>query len=282
MNSQSFEKEIFGGKIQIIVYNPPENAKEILEDFYEEALRLQKIFNFFDGESELSRLNKKRQTKVSSELLKVLKKSLKFAKLTNGKYDPSLGKKILQRKKQEKETIPDCNYKDVNIIMNRVTLKNPDVMIDLGSIAKGYITDRLADFLKSRDLKNFIINSRGDVVFSGDIGHIIGIKNPRDHKEALLKIKMKNQSVATSGDYNQFYGDFKKSHILNSSDAISITVVSEKLEDVDVLATALFVSDKEERKNLIQKFPKAKVMILKEDLEPRFYNNFEDIVSGKK
>ncbi len=292
MNSLVFERDLFGGKIQLIVYNPPENAKEILEEFYEEALRLQKIFNFFDKESELSALNKKRQLKVSKDLLKVLRESLKFAKLTNGRYDPTLGKKILQRKSNQNESKLSCSYKDINIILNKITLKNPDAIIDLGSIAKGYITDKLAEFLRSRNVENFIINSRGDIVFSGNAEHIIGIKNPRKPNETLLKIKLKNLAVATSGDYNQFYGDFKKSHILNSNDAISITVVSGKLEDADVLATALFVSNASERKNLISKFPKSKIMILKENqkvpfksdaylrenLKPEFYNNFEDIV----
>lgn len=278
MNSETFNKKLFGGEIGIIVYNPPDKIKEIIEGMYSEALRLQKIFNFFDPESELAILNKKRQMKVSKELLQVLKKSLKFAEFTGGRYDPALGKQILQRKERQNETNPDCSYKDLKISINKVTLRKPDVILDLGSIAKGYITDRLSEYLKVKGVKEFIINSRGDIAFSGNSEHVIGIQNPRNQLEALMKIRLKDQCVATSGDYMQFYGDFKKSHILNSANAISITVVAEKLEDADVIATALFVSDEKIRLEIINKYKKAKVLIVKKDLKCEYFNNFEDIV----
>ena len=62
------------------------------------GLRLQKIFNFYDSESELSILNAKRRLEVSDDLLKVIKKAIKFSLLTNGRYDISLGKNMLERK----------------------------------------------------------------------------------------------------------------------------------------------------------------------------------------
>lgn len=278
MNSLNFEGELFGGKIQIVVYSPEKNTGDILKEMYTEALRLQKIFNFFDEKSELSLLNKKRQMKVSQNLLMVIKKAIEFAKLTKGRYDPSLGKRILERKLGKEETETGCSYKDIKISLNKITLKDPDIMLDLGSIAKGYITDKLSEFLKKKGVGEFIINSRGDITFSGSIEHIIGIKNPRKELEAIEKIKMKNASVATSGDYNQFYGNFKKSHILNSGDTISITVVSDKLEDADVLATSLFVSTREEAKKIAKKFKKSKILIIREDLRKEYYNKFENIL----
>jgi len=278
MNSVTFKRKLFGGEISIIVYNPPKNIKDAIDKTYSKALRLQKIFNFFDEESELSKLNKNRSMKVSKELLEVLKKSLKFSRLTGGKYDPTLGKQILQRKTQKEENKLNCSYRDIKISFGRVSLKHPDIMIDLGSIAKGYITDKVADFLKAEGIKSFIINSRGDIIFSGDLGHIIGIENPRKPGTSIMKIKIKNQCIATSGDYRQFYGKHEKSHILNSNDAISITVLANKLENADVIATSLFVSDDNERSRIIKKFKDCKIMILKEDLKPRYYNNFQEII----
>lgn len=279
MDSFNFEKELFGGKIQVTVYNPPSNAKEILEGMYREALRLQKIFNFFDPESELSKLNEKRNLKVSIDLLKVIKKSIRFARLTKGKYDPTLGKQILQRKRQEKEEPLNCSYRDIKTRFNRVILRNPEAAIDLGSIAKGYITDRLSEFIRSRGISEFIINSRGDILFSGKAEHIIGIQDPRNRKNKIMKIRLNNESVATSGDYRQFYGSFEKSHILNSSEVISVTVVSKRLEDADVMATALFVSDGKVRAALAERFPNSRIMVIKNSLKAESYNNFAELIT---
>ena len=93
------KKELFGKEIEVLLPEVDEIlAEEIIDEMYLEALRLQKIFNIYDKDSELSRLNKKRKLKVSKELLEVLVFSLKFCKLTKGKYDISIGKNILQRK----------------------------------------------------------------------------------------------------------------------------------------------------------------------------------------
>ncbi len=278
MNSLIFEKELFGGKIQIIVYNPSENTKRMVNKMYQEALRLQKIFNFFDKESELSRLNEKRKMQVSPELIEVLKKSMEFAKLTEGKYNPLLGKQIMQRKAREKERDFEITYKEVKIKNDEVILENPEAMLDLGSIAKGYITDKLANFLRSKGINEFIINSRGDIIFSGETEHIIGIQNPREREKSLLQIKIKNKCVATSGDYKQFYGSYKKSHIINSNDAISITTIADSLEEADVIATSLFVSDEKQRDKILKKYKKVKSIIIKENMTRKQYNHFEEII----
>ena len=281
MDSLIIEKELFGGKIQIIVYNPLKNAKRIVNKMYNEGLRLQKIFNFFDKESELSRLNEKKQMQVSPEMIEVVKKSLEFAELTEGKYNPLLGKQIMQRKSKEKEKPLKISYKDLEINRNEIILKNPEAMLDLGSIAKGYITDKLAEFLKSKGITEFIINSRGDIIFSGETEHVIGIQNPREMEKAIMNVKVKNKCIATSGDYKQFYGSYKKSHILNGNDAISITTIADTLEDADVIATALFVSNEKQRDKILKKFKNIKALIIKENLAKKKYNNFDDIIKNE-
>jgi len=153
INSTTITKELFGGKIDFVIYeSQQDDIRRILGEVYAEGLRLQKIFNIYDSKSELSELNKLRKKEVSEELLIVIKKAIKFSKLTSGSYDVSLGKFILLRKKG-KNMIPTCSYKAIHVNENEVVLSHPDVLIDLGSIAKGYITDRLADLLQKKGLK---------------------------------------------------------------------------------------------------------------------------------
>ncbi len=280
MNSLSFKKKLFGGEIEIIVYNPVQNVNEIIEETYQEALRLQKIFNFFDESSELSILNKKRKLKVSLELLEVLKKALKFSEITKGGYDVSMGKEILKRKTGKEAKEKKGLYKDVKIRSNEVFLENENIALDFGSIAKGYITDKIGKFLRKKGIKEFIVNSRGDILFSGSYNHVIGIQHPRNKNDVLCSIKMSNCGVATSGDYKQFFGSYEKTHILNRNpEIISATVVSKTVEDADAFATALFVSSKPEIKRIMNQNKEIKAMIITKDLKQEFYNYFQELIT---
>lgn len=281
MKSVIFEKPLFGDKIKVIIYDfDEEKAKNILEEMYTEALRLQKIFNFFDPKSELSKLNRERQIFASEELLGVLKKSIGISEITKGRYDVSLGKKIMQRKKgvKEKDGEQECSYKDIKTQGSKILLENREVMIDLGSIAKGYMTDKLGDFLKKKGVKEFLIDSRGDILFSGSYNHIIGVQHPRKKGETICYIKISNKGVATSGDYNQYHKSFEKSHIINAGDIISVTVIAKNLEDADLLATAIFVSEKKQIEDIMKNHEDASCFVIKKDLSQEYYNNFMEFI----
>ena len=78
--------------------------------------------------------------------------------------------------------------------------------------------------------------------------------------------------------HNQFDKTFSKSHILNSSEIISVTVIAPTLEEADVYSTALFVADDKERRKLIANNKNIKVLLIKEDLKPIMYNDFEELI----
>lgn len=273
------KRKLFGNEIEIILPEMDESlANEIVDEMYLEALRLQKIFNFYDKNSELSLLNKKRKLKVSDELLEVLDYSLKLCELTKGKYDISIGKTILQRKTQKNEISLSCSYKDIEIDNNEVKLNNKDIEIDLGSVAKGYITDKLVEFLKSRGVESGMIDSRGDIAFFGEKLWKIGVQHPRNKEDKMSTLELTNCAVATSGDYNQYYGKFSKSHILNQKEIISLTVVAPTLKEADIYATVLFVLDKTEREKLIKNNKNIKVFSVNTFLNTEKYNGFEELI----
>jgi len=280
MKELLFSKKMFGGQINFVVYDDDGNyVKKIISEVYNEGLRLQKIFNIYDSKSELSLLNKKRKMKVSDDLIKLIKKSLKFSKLTRGNYDVTLGKYILLRKNGKKE-IPNCSYEDLIIKGMEVTLINPEIMIDLGSIAKGYIADKLADFLEEKEIKEFLIDARGDIVVRGNMYHVLGIQNPRKDSDICF-VKLKNQAIATSGDYMQYSKNFKMSHIVNQKNIISVSVISKRLEDADVYATAIFTSPNKYLKKIIRLNKKNKILIVDEKRDLKMFNGFDKIIYKK-
>ena len=264
----SQKKQLFGGVTEIVLYDIDNAiAQDLVSKAYDEAKRLGKIFSFYDKKSELSLLNKNRKIIASKELLEVIKKAKKYS---NKDYDISLGKTIRQRKLGLKE-IKKGSFKDIEISNNKITLKS-DIKLDLGSIAKGYIVDKIADFLKAQGVISGLIDGRGDIVVFGQ-EHIINIQHPR--KNAYIgEIKLKNQAVATSGDYNQFIQSYDKSHIINK-DAISVTVVADNLTDADLFATLLMVSDN--RTHLLDKRIDIKAMVIDTNMQIQYYNGFEDL-----
>ncbi|MGV8086942.1 MAG: FAD:protein FMN transferase [Candidatus Woesearchaeota archaeon] len=275
MDEFVFEKPLFGKNVRIIVYDiEPDLANDIANKAYIEGLRLSKIFNIYDKSSEISLLNKNRKMKVSSEFIELLIIAKEFYVPTNGKYDVSLGKIIHQRKNGLKETAK-CSFEDILIESNFINLNNDDVIIDLGSIAKGFIVDKMIEILIKEGVISGLVDGRGDIRIFGEKKEIIGIQHPRDKDKIIANINVTNCAIATSGDYNQYYKTYDTSHIINSLDFSSVTVVAENLTLADGFATAFFVSKSDK---LLEKYKDIKVMTISKDLNIKYYNGFEELI----
>jgi thiamine biosynthesis lipoprotein len=273
----SIKKPLFGKEVEFVIWDVDrEIALPVIERAYEEALRLSRIFNFYDPTSEVSMLNKKRALAVSPELLQVLKLAIDMARQTKGQYDISLGRLFTQRKSGEKEIIPSCSYEDILIKGHEVTLAHPDILIDLGSIAKGYIVDKIVEYLKEEGIISGLVNGRGDIRAFGDHEEILGIQHPRDKEKLIARLRLKDAAVATSGDYNQYQKTFNTSHLINAKESISVTVIASTLVIADLYATALFVMGHNEREKMLSKEQKIKAFIIDKELHVHHYNTFEE------
>lgn len=278
MSEVSLRKPLFGKEVLIIVRDIEERlAGGLLEDAYQRGLKLQKVFDFFDKDSTLSLLNRKRKLKVPPELLKVLENALELCVKTEGRYDVSLGKQFMQRKKGEEVKPVGCTYKNITIEDGFVELTHPDAMIDLGSIAKGYIADEIAAFLESEGVVSGIIDARGDIRVFGDRNSVIEIQHPREIQKTIFSISLQNGGVATSGDYNQYDGAYDKSHILKSNEHISVTVLAPTLIEADGYATAIFVTPKDEITKLLVD-SRIKALCIDNNLGITTYNGFDGCI----
>lgn len=265
---------MFGEFIDITIYDiDKEFTEPLIIEIYAEGLRLQKIFNFYDPGSELSILNNKRSMKVSEELLYVIKEALKYSLMTEGLYDVSIGKKIKARKSGRELNI-SCTYKDIVIDENKIILNNNDLMIDLGSIAKGYIVDKLVEFMKSLGIISGFIDARGDMKIFGEFAEIIDIQHPRISDSAIGAIRFDNMSMATSGDYNQYYGKYDNNHIIGTKNTISVTVIAKELAEADAIATCLMVMNDNEIEEFLKKY-NFKALVIDKNLNIKTYNGFE-------
>lgn len=133
-----------------------------------------------------------------------------------------------------------------------VFLTKPGMEIDLGAIAKGYIADRVRDYLRKEGETLGLINLGGNIQTLGapEGGWSLGIKTPFGGPEELIgTLNVENKSVVTSGTYERFFErDGKRyHHILNprtgyplDNELDSVTIISTNSIDGDIWTTLIY------------------------------------------
>lgn len=133
-----------------------------------------------------------------------------------------------------------------------VFLTQSGMEIDLGAIAKGYIADRVRDYLRKEGETLGLINLGGNIQTLGapEGGWSLGIKTPFGGADELVgSLVVENKSVVTSGTYERFFErDGKRyHHILNprtgyplDNELDSVTIISTNSIDGDIWTTLIF------------------------------------------
>ena len=115
---------LMGGEVYVFIEAKSQELEaEILEFTYKTLIELISIFNFYDKNSILSKLNQKREVPYNNELAYVLKTSLNLYKTTKGHFNIFLGNETLARKINQKENKKTINKKTIKI-PRRTTLGN--------------------------------------------------------------------------------------------------------------------------------------------------------------
>lgn len=276
-NATHHDIPLMAGNVRLTLYGVDGDlAREIALAVRDEGKRLQRIFNLYDQGSELSRLNRERRIRASPELLQVVRVALGYCALTKGRYDISLGKQFLQRKRGEAITPVGCSYNDIIVEGESIRLAHPDAVIDLGSIAKGFIADRMLECALDRGVESAFIDARGDMRIAGPRLEVIDVQHPREDR-TLRPFVLEGMAVATSGDYRQHTGSYETSHIINAQGIASATVVAPSTMEADAIATAVFVSGVDGAKRLLADIPHAKALLITPDGEEVTLNGFETI-----
>ncbi|MCF7908827.1 MAG: FAD:protein FMN transferase [Candidatus Omnitrophica bacterium] len=274
------------------VTSPNPEASNIV---YSEFRRLNKIFNAFDSESEISVFNRTYAVpfKASDDLIEILELSKKLTDLTEGSFDVSRGilykfwKRLIKKTDQTSlpsqtliEQIRDLggiSGLEIDLENQTIKINKKGVVIDLGAIAKGYMVDKAVLKLKAKGVKSALINAGGDMYCLGKKyakPWQVGVRDPRERGQIIETKVIVNQSIATSGNYEQFFDRNGKrySHLIDprtgypaSSNIISVSVIAESCAVADALATAFFISGREGIEKFLIKNPSlAKIFIVEE------------------
>jgi len=152
--------------------------------------------------------------------------------------------------------------------------------LDLGGIAKGYAVDKALDAIRRCGAIGAMVDIGGDIRCfgvppEGRDHWVIGLQDPNSAVEGigggelLLKLKLADGAVATSGDYQQFVliEGKRYSHVISRRTGTSVeglssvTIVADNATDADALATAVTVMGAEKGLALIEKLPEAEAIL---------------------
>ncbi|MGT2907898.1 FAD:protein FMN transferase [Streptococcus dentiloxodontae] len=262
--------KLMGTTIDTSIYH--DNPEPILDEA-EHLLRLyEHRFSANDASSELMRINHaagQHAVTVSPDLYELIKIGKKHSMAKKSRLNIAIGPLIQTWRvgfKDAKLPSPEEIQSllqiidPADILLNdsecSVFLAKKDMKIDLGALAKGYIADRIVDFLKSVGTTSGLINLGGNVLTFGPALHNpdqrwrIGIQDPQKPRGYNLTIlSIFNQSVVTSGIYERTFTYNGKTyhHIFDSltgypvdCQTASLTIVSDLSLDGEIWTTRLF------------------------------------------
>lgn len=270
-------------------------------DYYEE------IFSRTKETSELYRLNHGTLPKgsdgflISSELEELIRSGLSYGELSKGAFDIAIepvsslwdftsGEKIVPQETAIQTALPLVNDQDVLLNNHQLSFQKEGMGLDLGAIAKGFISDRIKDFLVSKGIKSATINLGGNVLCignrPGNTPFRIGIQKPfADRNETAAVIEITDKSVISSGIYERY---FEKDgtlyhHILNpktgypcDTSLVSVTIITEHGVDGDGLSTTCFALGLEKGMELINSLPDVQAVFITDDYQLHYSDNFKE------
>ena len=257
-------------------------------DYHDEIKQLFKEFDgslsMFNDTSIITRMNNCDTSVVANRYFRhVFTKAMEVSEATGGAFDITVAPLVnlwgfgFKNSDNVSQAAIDSilqfvGYKTVHLDEEGHLHKDdPRTIMDASSIAKGYMSDVVADFLKEQGVENYMVEIGGEVALNGvnpkGSRWSIGINKPTDdstqvNSELQDILYMSEGGVATSGNYRNFYyKDGKKyAHTIDphtgypiQQDILSSTVIARDCMTADAYATAFMVLGKEKAMEVLAK-----------------------------
>lgn len=251
-------------------YAPSQKAFEETADRVHTQLleyhRLFDIYHSYPGMTNLCSVNASAgfPVTVDARITALLTDCKGYYALTGGTVNVAMGSVLrIWHDCRESGVLPDpdaltaaaahCRMDDLLLDGDTVTLRDPDMLLDVGAVAKGWTAQRICESLP----EGYLLNLGGNTAAPGGkpdgTGWIIGIQDPNDETHYLRTAPLYSGSLVTSGDYQRTYvvDGVAYHHIIDpktnmpGGDFRSVTILCADSGLADCLSTALFLMDYE-------------------------------------
>ncbi len=265
----------------VIVAEKEETAMKYIQACIDEATRIENLISEWIPNSEVSKINAaagKEPVSVNREVYDLLQRAMAIGKLTQGAFDISF-LPLYNYWKFDRNPVVDfdtlaikkwtgfVNYTKIQLLPDLKVFIPAGFKIGLGGIGQGYAVDKIKALMIKKEVKNFVVNSSGDVYAHGKGADgnpwKVGIASPANADKIVKWLNASYVSVVTSGtsEKNFVYKDKVYGHIINPvtgfpvSGLQSVTVICKSAEMSDAFATALLILGPDIGIDLIDQLP---------------------------
>ena len=287
---------LLGTVVEIQVRDADEQkAEDAITKAFTEIKRIDDLFTTYNEASPVWRVNSLSDSIISfdPEIYGLIVLCDSVTKLSDGCFDVSLDNltKVWgfytddpQRpiKAEIDSALLNTGWQKIALLGDNKIIKKENVGLNFGAIAKGYAVDKAIDVLKKHEIKEALVNAGGEISVIGN-DWIVGVQHPRENNSIIKKIKLAGFTVATSGDYEQYFtvAGNRYHHILDpksgypSKGLQSATIINKSNSIADALATSVFVMGKENGLKLIETLDGTEAMLIDSEGKIFYSSGFE-------
>lgn len=271
-----------------------QNDKDLQKEIEAELKKVDNSLSTFNKQSVISKINRNEDVKADGMFAEVFSLARRISDETGGAFDITVAPMVnLWGFGFKSGTTPSAHsidslrsivgYKKVRLEGRRIVKDDKRTMLDCSAIAKGYGTDVVARFLKTKGIENFMVEIGGEVVTSGvseaRVPWRIGVTKPTDdslsvNNEVQTVLNVTNKAMATSGNYRNFYykNGRKYAHTIDPKtgypvqhNILSATVLADNCATADAYATAFMVLGLEGSKAVLDRHPELMAYLIYSD-----------------
>lgn len=289
-----------------------EDACALVEDTLETYHRQCDIYHEYSGLVNARTLNRSAGTgpvAVEPELMAVLRFGQEMYELTGGECNIAMGAPLsLWHDRREaalngdEARLPEEDalraageHCDIRALVldeaaGTALLRDPDMSVDLGAVAKGYAAEAAARALAEAGFDGYALSVGGNVRVLGGKPDgddwTAGIQDPDSRSESayLLRVRLRDRALVTSGSYQRYYevDGVRYHHILSpetlypKNDYLSVSVLCPDSGRADALSTALFNMEPEAGIDYVNQMPDTEACWVLADGTIVYSQGFED------
>ncbi len=270
--------------------------KKDLEPLIKEQLKtFNNSLNNYNPNSIISRINSNDTSVIVDDFfIECFNRAHKISTITNGAFDITVapivnawGFGFNESTTADSSKIDSLmqyvGFHKIKLNGNKIIKNTDGIMLDASAIAKGFGVDIVAELFESKGIENYMVEIGGEVRAKGlnPTGKLwrIGIDKPIDDAAAIQRelqaiVSLNNKSLATSGNYRQFYkkNGIKYSHTINPktgyparNSLLSASVLANNCITADAFATAFMVMGIDNSIKLSQKLNYIEVYFIYAD-----------------
>jgi thiamine biosynthesis lipoprotein len=281
--------------IKIVANDIKYDKRALKKDIETILAKINQAMSTYIDDSELSRFNHTKSTawqSISDDLYEVIEHGIRISILSDGAFDITVGPLVnlwgfgpdpfTQNIPSDLEIAfikQHTGYAKLSFDKSSklIAKSDPDIMLDLSGIAKGYAVDKIAQYLDGHGFNNYLVEIGGELIGKGtnaaEQSWKIGIEKANPLSRIVQAIVgLDNIAMATSGDYRNYFekDGVRYSHTINpvtgkpiTHTLASVTVLTASAMHADALATAFMVSGPEKSLSLANELGVALYMLIK-------------------